>query len=234
MWGVNISRIFSFGFMIAVWTLQFCSSKAQEASDDSKFKLEGKVTVPFTSSQDWIATTRILLDGGQFLGFLKSDGTFSVNNVPSGSYVVEVTHPTYEFEAIRVDINSKGKFRARRLNNVQTSSVQTVSYPLRFKARGKAAYFQQREQWRITDILMNPMVMMMLLPFLVIMVLPKLMNTADPEAQKDLQNQMKMFSPKESMPDLSEMITSALGGSSTSGSASKKTNARPKPVKRRS
>jgi len=71
MWGVNVSRIFSFGFMIAVWTLQFCSSKAQEASDDSKFKLEGKVTVPFTSSQDWIATTRILLDGGQFLGFLK-------------------------------------------------------------------------------------------------------------------------------------------------------------------
>ena len=91
----------------------------------------------------------------------RSDGTFSVNNVPSGSYVVEVTHPTYEFEAIRVDINSKGKFRARRLNNVQTSSVQTVSYPLRFKARGKAAYFQQREQWRITDILMNPMVCVM-------------------------------------------------------------------------
>ncbi|KAI0237691.1 ER membrane protein complex subunit 7 [Lamellibrachia satsuma] len=219
--------------MLAVWALQCCSSKAQEASDDSKFKLEGKVTVPFTTEQDWIATTRILLDGGQFLGFLKSDGSFSVNNVPSGSYVVEVAHPTYAFDAIRVDINSKGKMRARRLNNVQTSSVQTVSYPLRFKARGRATYFQQREQWRITDILMNPMVMMMLLPFLVIMVLPKLMNTADPEAQKEMQNQMKMFSPKENLPDLSEMFTSALGGSSSTSSANKRPS-RPKPPKRRS
>ena len=88
----------------------------------------------------------------------RSDGTFSINNVPSGSYVVEVAHPTYAFEPLRVDINSKGKIRARRLNNVQTSSVQTVSYPLKFKARGKVSYFQQREQWQITDILMNPMV----------------------------------------------------------------------------
>ena len=71
MRGVSVHRMFSFGFMLAVWALQCCSLKAQEASDDSKFKLEGKVAVPFTTEQDWIATTRILLDGGQFLGFLK-------------------------------------------------------------------------------------------------------------------------------------------------------------------
>lgn len=90
--------------------------------------------------------------------FFRSDGTFTVNNVPSGSYIVEVANPTYAFESVRVDITSKGKIRARRLNNLQPSAVHQVTYPLKFKARGKANYFQQREQWRITDFLMNPMV----------------------------------------------------------------------------
>ena len=90
--------------------------------------------------------------------FRRSDGSFTIHNVPSGSYVVEVSNPTYVFETNRVDITSKGKIRARRLNNVQPSVVNTVSYPFKFKARGKASYFQVREQWRITDFLMNPMV----------------------------------------------------------------------------
>lgn len=34
-----------------------------------------------------------------------------MNDVPSGSYVVEVVTPTYRFEAVRVDITSKGKMR---------------------------------------------------------------------------------------------------------------------------
>ena len=88
----------------------------------------------------------------------RSDGNFVINNVPSGSYIVEVANPTFVFEPTRVDITSKGKMRARRLNNLQPSAVQTVTYPLKFKARGKANYFQPREQWRITDFLFNPMV----------------------------------------------------------------------------
>ena len=88
----------------------------------------------------------------------RADGSFIVNNVPSGSYMVEVSSPVYVFEPVRVDINSKGKLRARKLNNIQPSAVTTVTYPLRFKAKGKANYFQVREQWRIQDFLMNPMV----------------------------------------------------------------------------
>ena len=78
--------------------------------------------------------------------------------LPSGSYVFEIANPSYVFESIRVDINSKGKIRARRVNNIQPSAVQTVTYPLRFKARGVASYFHTREQWRITDFLFSPMV----------------------------------------------------------------------------
>mgnify|MGYP001800085928 CR=1 FL=1 len=51
-----------------------------------------------------------------------------------------------------------GKLRARKLNNVQPNLVEVVEYPLIFKAAGKAPYFQKREEWRITDVLKNPMV----------------------------------------------------------------------------
>lgn len=94
--------------------------------------------------------------------FFRSDGSFSLH-VPTGSYLLEVTNPVYSFEPIRVDVNSKGKIRARRLNNIQPSLVQTLPYPLRLRARGMASYFQQREQWRITDFLFSPMVSQSLL-----------------------------------------------------------------------
>ena len=94
----------------------------------------------------------------KWLLIFRNDGTFQVSNVPSGSYEVEVANADYVFEPVRVDITSKGKIRARKLNLLQPSQVQLTTYPLKFKAKGKPTYFFQREQWRITDFLFNPMV----------------------------------------------------------------------------
>lgn len=43
--------------------------------------------------------------------FFRTDGSFVVHDVPSGSYVVEVISPAHKFEPVRVDITSKGKMR---------------------------------------------------------------------------------------------------------------------------
>jgi len=88
----------------------------------------------------------------------REDGTFTINNVPSGSYVVEVANPDYAYEPVRVEINSKGKYRARRVNYIQTSQVVQVPYPLKMKPLKHFRYFQVREQWRVTDFLFSPMV----------------------------------------------------------------------------
>ena len=47
-----------------------------------------------------------------------------VKGLDSGSYLVEVEHPDYMYEPVRVDINSKGKHRARKNNLVQPSQVK--------------------------------------------------------------------------------------------------------------
>ena len=94
----------------------------------------------------------------------RPDGSFSMN-VPSGSYIVEAVHPNYLFEPARVEITSKGKIRARVVNHVQPSAVHSLAYPLRFKSRGQAPYFQRREQWRITDFIFSPMVIFFVITF---------------------------------------------------------------------
>lgn len=90
--------------------------------------------------------------------YFREDGTFIISNVPSGSYMVEVVNPNYVYEPVRVEINSKGKFRARKVNLIQTSQVIQVPYPLKMRPLAPFRYFQVREQWRMTDFLFNPMV----------------------------------------------------------------------------
>lgn len=83
-----------------------------------------------------------------------------------------------------MDISSKGKVRARKVNYMHASEVKQVNYPLRFKAKAQLKYFQTRETWRVTDFLFNPMILMMVVPLLLLLVLPKMINTNDAETQK--------------------------------------------------
>lgn len=60
---------------------------------------------------------------------------------------------------MRVDISAKrGKIRARKVNFLQNSAVVTQSYPLRFKVKEPAQFFEKREAWKVKDFLFNPMV----------------------------------------------------------------------------
>ncbi|XP_013410180.1 ER membrane protein complex subunit 7 [Lingula anatina] len=212
------SYLTSWLYLLVVTLLILVQCWAEDVVNNQKFKIDGKVTIPSNVEREWVSSTRVTVDGGQYIGFLKSDGTFSVH-LPSGSYVLEVLNPNHVFEPVRVDVTSKGKIRGRRVNNVQSSQVQQVPYPLRFKAKGKASYYMPREQWRVTDLLMNPMVLMMVLPLIFIVILPKLVNTNDPETQKEMANQMNFLKPNNQLPDLSEALAGFFGG----GSSSKKT-----------
>lgn len=156
--------------------------------------------------QESLMNTKILVNYGQFTAFPREDGSFEVDNLPSDSYVVEVTHPHYMYDPVRVDITSKGKIRARRVNNLQPSLVQTLDYPLQFRPKTLRNYFIPRETWRIMDLLFNPMVIMMVVPLVIIWLLPKMMNPQEAQTQRD-----SMQMPEYNVPELSEMITNMLG-----------------------
>ncbi|XP_057291205.1 ER membrane protein complex subunit 7-like [Hydractinia symbiolongicarpus] len=199
---------------IFVFILLFCETTDAEEIPVQRFKIEGKVSVVGLKNYaaEWMNGLVILVNGGIYKGFLKVDGTFVVHSVPPGSYLVEVGSSNYDFPRYRIDITKGGKIRARHVNFLQPNAVQVVPYPLRFVASKQAAFFEIRESWKITDFLFNPMVLMMVLPILFVVVMPKLMSMADPEAQKEMQSQMSMFNNQKQMPDISEMITNYFGG----------------------
>ncbi|XP_042239623.1 ER membrane protein complex subunit 7 homolog [Homarus americanus] len=195
-----------------------------------RYRIEGRVVRPdssIVSPAEWFANTKIFTNSGHY-GFLREDGSFVINNVPSGSYVVQVMNPTFIYEPLRVDINSKGKIRARAVNHIQPSNVVQMPHPLRMKSIGPYRYFLQREQWRLTDTLMNPMVLMTVLPLALMMILPRL---NDPETRKEME-QIQM--PKMDTPELSEIMTSIFGsGSSNTQCQGNQPKMRSRPNKRK-
>ena len=77
------------------------------------------------------------------------------------------------------------RVRARKVNNVQPKSkskIKQLPYPLRLKNQGPFKYFQAREEWKVTDILMNPTVIMMVLPPLLLITVLQSINKVRIEA----------------------------------------------------
>uniref|UniRef100_F7AME9 Apoptosis and caspase activation inhibitor n=1 Tax=Equus caballus TaxID=9796 RepID=F7AME9_HORSE len=183
-----------------------------------RFKIEGRAVVPGVKPQDWISAARVLVDGEEHVGFLKTDGSFVVHDIPSGSYVVEVISPAYRFDPVRVDITSKGKMRARYVNYIKTSEVVRLPYPLQMKSSGPPSYFIKRESWGWTDFLMNPMVMMMVLPLLIFVLLPKVVNTSDPDMRREMEQSMNMLNSNHELPDVSEFMTRLFSSKSSGDS----------------
>uniref|UniRef100_A0A6G1SF13 UPF0480 protein C35D10.1 n=1 Tax=Aceria tosichella TaxID=561515 RepID=A0A6G1SF13_9ACAR len=184
--------------------------KPQQSCDTKLNKITGNI---FSLQHDDLTTlrmslmnTRILVNYGQYVGYPREDGTFEIDNLPPDSYVVEVTHPRYIYEPMRVDITSKGRIRARRVNHIQPALVQTLDYPLKFKPRSLHNYFLPRETWRIMDLLLNPMVIMMVVPLGIIWLLPKMMNPQEVQSQRE-----NMQMPEYNVPELSEMMASMFG-----------------------
>lgn len=209
------------------------SGLAAVQPNGDRFKIEGRAIVPGMRPQDWINTARVLVEGEEHIGFLRIDGSFAVNDVPSGSYVVEVVSPVYRFEPVRVDITSKGKMRARAVNYIKTSEVIRLPYPLQMRSSGPHLYFVKRETWGWTDFLMNPMVMMMVLPLLIIVLLPKVVNTNDPEMRKEMEQSMNMLNPNHELPDVSEFMTKLFSSKSSGKSGGGSKGSKSGPVKRR-
>jgi len=193
----------------AVQEAAVASSAASSSENVGSYKIEGKIILP--PGDNALDNTRILIDEGQYIGIPQVDGTFVVCGVPSGSYVVSVISPMHVFEPVRVDINAKGKIRARKVNFIQPGEVTTMKYPLNFETHGIPNYFQKREVYRLTDVIMNPMFLTLLVPLALLLVLPKL-AAQDPEMQRDFQQASNFLQPNLNTPDLGEMFASLFGG----------------------
>lgn len=78
---------------------------------------------------------RVLLNGGQYVGLVRVDGTFVITDVRPGSHLLEVVNLNeWLFEPVRLDISArdKGKVRASPLNK----PMERLAYPLVIRPLG--------------------------------------------------------------------------------------------------
>nr|XP_009930122.1 PREDICTED: ER membrane protein complex subunit 7 [Opisthocomus hoazin] len=207
------------GYHLAISMSAFANSYEESVC---AFACTGHLGASVAALVHWVLP--VCLDWG-LAQRLPTDGSFVVHDVPSGSYVVEVISPAHKFEPVRVDITSKGKMRARYVNYIKTSEVVRLPYPLQMKSSGPPSYFIKRESWGWTDFLMNPMVMMMVLPLLIFVLLPKVVNTSDPDMRREMEQSMNMLNSNHELPDVSEFMTRLFSSKSSSKSASSSSKA---------
>lgn len=145
--------------VLTVLLLGLCTRFNAVAESGEKFRIEGRALVYGVRTEEWTPLAHVLLDGEEHVGFVRFynlfewgnsyntmhqlsyrmfltllcptrlDGSFTVNDVPSGSYVVHVASPVYRFEPVRVDITAAGKMRYASCNIKNTiRNVDTFSY----------------------------------------------------------------------------------------------------------
>lgn len=97
------------------------------------------------------------------------------------------------------------------MNFIQPGEVVTMKYPLNFETHGIPNYFQKREVYRLTDVIMNPMFLTLLIPLALLLILPKIASQ-DPEMQRDLQQASNFLQPSINTPDIGDVFANIFGG----------------------
>ncbi|KAH8391834.1 hypothetical protein KR215_005251, partial [Drosophila sulfurigaster] len=176
------------------------------------FNIEG-IVLPAEAElqvdEKWPTDVQIAVNGGEYFGFVRPNGSFVVSGVTPGSHIVEAYHPDIYIPPLRLDISSRGKFRARKLSHIRPKQVIKLPYPLYLKPLKRRKYFRLRETWNIMDYVLNPMVLLMVVPLLLMLILPRLIS--DPETKREIEN-IQIPKIPTGVPDLSDMLTSFLAG----------------------
>uniref|UniRef100_A0A0D6QXM7 ER membrane protein complex subunit 7 beta-sandwich domain-containing protein n=1 Tax=Araucaria cunninghamii TaxID=56994 RepID=A0A0D6QXM7_ARACU len=123
---------------------------------------------------------RLFLSSGQM-------AFFSFYNVPAGTHLIEVVAMGYFFSPVRVDVSARlhGKVQAYQTENRRLLN-ELVLEPLR-----EEYYYEKREPFSPMALLKSPMGLMVGFMVVAVFLLPKLMESIDPEEMKRAQEEMR-------------------------------------------
>ncbi|RUO96201.1 hypothetical protein BC936DRAFT_142438 [Jimgerdemannia flammicorona] len=134
-------------------------------------RVEGRISTNEVLKEltDLSPYTRVTLNGGQFSALVRKDGKFAIEDVPKGSYLLEVESVEYiypkmttlfllqchslanDHPQIRLDVRDKDKgIRSTYtvMGNEWSILGHQLAYPLNITAKAQAEYFLVRTGWR--------------------------------------------------------------------------------------
>ena len=142
-------------------------------------------------------STRVVLDGGVYRGGIRRSGEFVIEDVADGAYVLSVLSPDHVFDFVRIDIdNGTVSAHPHVLGTPFELSVAgpALPYPLALTARSTNQYFVPREGFNLAGMFQNPMMILMAITGVMVMFMPKMMDSLSEETKQELQQkQQEMF-----------------------------------------
>eukprot|EP00045_Choanoeca_perplexa_P022506 m.9744 g.9744 ORF g.9744 m.9744 type:complete len:218 (+) comp9497_c0_seq1:3-656(+) len=153
-------------------------------------QLKGRVYIPADADASFVTNTKVLLDGGQYVGYLSDEGDFIINDLPSASYTLEVASPKHTYAPLRVDVDAQFDHGARAFKADPIGGLPPVkiSYTegtgLSLRPLGRTDFFETKKKWSVLDALMNPMILMAVLPMALMYMMPS--KEAMEEMKKEL------------------------------------------------
>ncbi|XP_042470277.1 ER membrane protein complex subunit 7 homolog [Zingiber officinale] len=176
---------------------------ADGASSDDGYRIAGRVKLGGKTPKEFgllpkLTNAKVILNGGQSITFTRADGYFSFHNVPAGTHLIEVAALGYFFSPVRVDIS------ARNPGNIHAALTENrrVLHELILEPLREEHYYEIREPFSIWSVVKSPMGLMLGFTLLVIFVMPKLMDSIDPEEMKRAQEEMRA----QGIPSISNML----------------------------
>ncbi|KAJ2862339.1 hypothetical protein FB639_005400, partial [Coemansia asiatica] len=135
---------------------------------------------------------RIVINGGEYTGFIQKDGAFAIDNIKLGDSLLEVASSKYAFPKIHVHISLKEDGRASiaaryvQIGSDWSDDAPVLAYPLRIAAASKYEFFTERQGFSIIAMFSNPYMMMVGASLVAVFLLPKLQANIDPEALEEM------------------------------------------------
>ncbi|KAJ7655107.1 hypothetical protein DFH06DRAFT_1201614 [Mycena polygramma] len=143
-----------------------------------------------------LGAARVILDAGKFNGNVLRDGSFSIRDVPQGTYILSVVSHDHLFDQLRVDVLDDSAFEARPysvgtpLNPASPILLPQISLP----ARAKHVYFVPVDSFNLLGMFQNPMMLMLVFGGAMVIAMPYLMKNMDPETMKEFKEQQAKMS----------------------------------------
>lgn len=152
--------------------------------------IEGRLAnnggTPFTS------TTKIILNNAEFTTYSRTDGTFTIYDVPPGIHQLDIQSTEYHFGQIKIQLLEDSMDTPKCLEYAYPGAVKQITkYPLVLYPFAKYQYFMPRRGFSLFGMLKNPMVLMMLFSGVMMYVMPKMMEGLDPEEKAAMRKQME-------------------------------------------
>ena len=136
-------------------------------------------------------TTEIVLNGGEYRTYSRTDGSFMFHDVRPGVYLLDVLSTSHFFSQVKLNLPNDAGSAVRCLEyKFPGAPKQSIDYPLKLMSHARKQYFEQRETIGLHTMLRNPMLVMGALTGVLVLVMPKLMENMDPDEVKKMQEQM--------------------------------------------